>query len=337
MTSQSGQRVAAPPETPRPRRRTITRVLVPALTLLFGVAAVLLTILGAGTPVPTLLIGVAIAAGIAMRRPPRWIVLAAAAACIGVVAYRATLTPSNDRDWETQTSIMPTIALDADTLTIDAVRNFAWRDGETFDASWETRIYTLSNLRGLDMILEPFPYSPLMAHTMLSFDFGPEGRLVLSIEARKQRGERYGAIAGGLNQFELIYLFLDERDALGVRAHQGAELYAFPVRVEPLRLRAFFLNLCSTAQNLRERPRFYRIIRDNCTTAWLQHSDHLAVQPVGLQPDSILNGRIGRLLHERGGMLTDLSYEEAKAGFRVDRRVLELLEEPAFSERIRAR
>ena len=209
------------------------------------------------------------------------------------------------------------------------------RDG-TADPRWETRRYALAKLRGVDLVLEPLPGSSLMAHTMLSFDFGDDGRIVLSIEARKEEGEDYNALHGGLNRFELIYVFLDERDAYAARVHAGHELYAFPADVEPLRLRAFLLALCATTNNLRDQPRFYQIIRDNCTTAWIQHADHLSNRPAGLQLDTVFTGRVARLLHARGGLATDLSYDEACVRFRVDHRVLAALENPEFGAAIRS-
>lgn len=318
-----------------PAKRSLRRLSLLAAIGTWLLLSVLLTVVGVGTLAPTIVIAVALAAAGAMRGPTRWLAVAIAAACLAIVAWRATLTPRADRPWMEDVSVMPAITVEGDRLTIEGLRNFSWRDGTAYDGHWETRHYALANLRGVDMILQPFPGSPLMAHTMLSFDFGPDGRVLLSIEARQEQGERYGPIRGGLNQFELIYLFMDERDGYTVRVMQGAELYAFPVRVGPLKLRAFFLSLCATAENLRTQPRFYKIIRDNCTTAWIQHSDYLNTKPVGLQIDSIFNGRIARLLHERGAMDTELTYDEAKARFRIDDRVLEFRNDPEFSSRIR--
>lgn len=275
------------------------------------------------------------AVALVARRRKRWFAAAIAIACLAIIGWRATLIPRNDRDWLPEYAQQPGLTLDGDRVTISNVRDSRWSTPLDVQHAWVTRTYSLSNLRGLDLIVEPFPQSPLMAHTMLSFDFGPDGRVVLSIEARREIGEKYGSIPGGLNQFELTYLFLDERDALGLRALRGDTLYAFPARVTPLKLRAFFLSLAATAENLRTSPRFYRIIRDNCTTAWLQSADMLDTNPVGLQLDSILNGRLARLLHARGLMATHLSYEQAKERFRIDDRVLEFRDDPEFSTRIR--
>lgn len=303
--------------------------------MLTALTAIPLTILGAGTDLPIIVVALLLAPALSLRRSPRYLAIALIAACLAIILYRSGLTPRNDRNWLTPLSVLPRCTLEADTLTIQDVRAFAWRPDLSFDPAWEMRSYPLSALRGVDLILEPFEHNPLMAHTMLSFDFAEHGRLLLSIEARQEVGERYGAIPGGLNQFELIYIFMDEQDGLGIRAHKRHELYSFPAVADPIRLRAFLLALCATANNLRDTPRFYRIVRDNCTTAWIQQADALAATPIGLQLDAILSGRVARLLHARGGIDTDLPYDQAKARFRIDHHIIENLGRDDFSARIR--
>lgn len=314
--------------------RTVVWVAASALLL---VGAVVLMVLGVGSLIPGAVLALAVVGLIAFRKRLRLTFAVGVALCLAIVVWRASISPRNDRNWSADVSLLPTVTMDAgtDLITIEGVRNFRWRDDGSHEPNWETRTYHLSNLQGVDLILEPFTYSSLMAHTMLSFDFGADGRVILSIEARKEVGEAYNPITGGLNQFELIYLFIDERDALGARAGKGHELYAFPTRFHALKHRAFFLSLCAAANNLHTKPQFYHIIRHNCTTVWIEHSDHLSPNPIGLSLDAVLNGRIGRLLHARGIINTDLPYEQAKARHRIDERVTPFIDSPEFSQRIR--
>ncbi|MEO1130311.1 MAG: DUF4105 domain-containing protein [Planctomycetota bacterium] len=263
------------------------------------------------------------------------------AAGIGVFAivliWRDLLLPRNDRTWWDETAVMPVISVHEGVVTIDGVRNFTWDESGRTGGGWETRTYALDDLQGVDLIVQPFPASELMAHTMLSFDFGPGGRLMLSIEARKQQGENYSPVAGALNQFELIYIFLDERDALTTRAiTRGDRLHAYPTRNRnPATLREFFVDLCESADGLRAWPRFYHIIFDNCTTVWIRHVDAIANTDIGLRWDTIATGRIARFLHMHDSIDTDQSYDEAKDFFRIDEQVRAFAEHPEFSRRIR--
>jgi Domain of unknown function (DUF4105) len=59
--------------------------------------------------------------------------------------------------------------------------------------------------------------SQLMAHPILSFDFGPQGHLCFSIETRPPRGKAYSTIGGPYRQFELIYIAANERDVIRLR------------------------------------------------------------------------------------------------------------------------
>jgi len=330
-------------DAPRPREnrrrafwRPLLRGIFAVLSLtLWGIAAILLTILGVGSLIPGFVLALGLVGLVVFKRKIRGTIAVVLGLCAVVILWRSLLEPSHDRDWQPPLEVLAEPAVEGDTLTIHGVRNFAWESPDEFEERWETRSYHLGRLRSVDLILVPFGYLDLMAHTMMSFDFGEEGRLILSIEARKQVGEEYHPVTGGLNQFELIYLFLDERDALGVRALQGDAFYAFPVRAKPLHLRAFLLSLCATAENLRSKPRFYHIIRHNCTTAWIEHADAISNDPVGLQTESVLNGLIAELAHRRGVIDTELDYDEAKEAFRIDDKVREAEKDEHFSETIR--
>ena len=51
----------------------------------------------------------------------------------------------------------------------------------------------------------------LICHTFLSFDFGPDGYVCISIETRMAQGQNYSALAGLYRQFALYYVIGDER------------------------------------------------------------------------------------------------------------------------------
>lgn len=333
-----------PKDTSRPR--PARRVLAAAATLAWLGVVALLAIVSAGTLLPAALLGVHVLLVVFADGGPRRVAASTAVVVVAVIGWRAGQAPSNDLEWGAAHAELARTTIDGDELRVDGVRNLRWSadgtvaatPGGATDDAWRTRRYHLSLLEGVDVIVAPFTDGSPLAHTMLSFDFGADGRLLLSIEARLEQGETYHPIAGGLNEYELAYVFMDERDGLGRLAASGRPVHAFPARVDPLRLRAFLLGLCSTANRLHEEPRFYRVVRDNCTTAWIHHADHLTETPLGLQPATILTGRIGRLLHEQGLLDTELDYEAAADAHRIDAAVLDILasdDQDDFSRRIR--
>src|SRR5262249_59219963 len=84
---------------------------------------------------------------------------------------------------------------------------------DDFTPRYETCTYHLSNLQGVDIIFFNWGMA-LMSHPVLVFDFGPDGRICMSIEVRFRRGQRFSITRSLYRQQELIFLAADERDAL---------------------------------------------------------------------------------------------------------------------------
>ncbi|TVQ81562.1 MAG: DUF4105 domain-containing protein [Phycisphaeraceae bacterium] len=326
-------------EKPASAPRSVARLLLhtigwPIATFILLFSLLCLSVLFSGWLVP-ILIALLIIGITVWRRRLRWYAGLSCALFFMIFFVVSLRTPQQDRNWEEPLTVLPRCTIDGAILTIEGVRNFEWRSRDDYDARWETRSYDIDKLRSIDMIVQPFGWGDLTAHTMLTFDFGDDGHLLLTIEARRIDGQAWGPVAGILNEFELIYIFADERDALGVRAIQGHEFYALPTVTDPLWRKAFLLSLCATSNSILNRPRFYHTLRDNCTTEWLRAVDKLSGRIWGVQIDTILNGRVGRLLHRTGAVDTDLSYEDARRHFRLDQRVLRHLHDPDFSNLIR--
>lgn len=131
-----------------------------------------------------------------------------------------SLKPSHDRQWDASVSVLPRVVRQGDVVSIENVRNSEYRSFDDFTARYETRSYHLANLKAADII---FFYwgSPWMSHPVLVFDFGPDGRVCMSIEVRFRKGQRYAVLRSLYRQQELIYLVVDERDAVLRRTKHG--------------------------------------------------------------------------------------------------------------------
>jgi hypothetical protein len=93
-------------------------------------------------------------------------------------------------------------------LTMHNVRNFDYVDENTTIQKWETRKYDLSKLDGVDLFLS-YWVSEHIAHTILSWDFGIDGHLAISIETRKDKTQQYSVVKGFFKQFGLSYVAAD--------------------------------------------------------------------------------------------------------------------------------
>ena len=154
---------------------------------------------------------VATVASLLFIRPRRYGVLACFGLFAIVLIWLLSLKPSNDREWAVDNAAIPSIQINGNQLTIHNVRNFDYRTETDFTPRWEDRTYDLSKLRTVDSMFVTWG-SPAIAHVMVSFGFEGDQYLAVSIEARRQKDESHFAIQGFFRQFELIYIFSDERD-----------------------------------------------------------------------------------------------------------------------------
>ena len=211
-----------------------------------------------------------------------------------VLAWWLTLKPSNDRAWQPDVAQTAWAEIDGDHVTIHNVRNCDYRTEGDYTPHWETRSYDLSQIRGMDIFLTYWG-SPWIAHPIVSFQFGDNDYIAMSIETRKEVGEQYSAIRGFFRYYELIYTVSDERDVVRLRTNyrKGEETYLFHTLATPEHARSTFLNYLKKINRIRNRPEWYNALTNNCTT----NIATLAGEPQ-LDWRVLLNGRADQMLYE---------------------------------------
>lgn len=255
-----------------------------------------------------------------------------ALAVIGYFAHR----PSNDRDWIAEIARLPSIELEGETITVINLRDFNWRSTTDFEEQWTTVSYDLNTLESVDAIVVPFGEDELLAHTMLSFGFSDGRRLTVSVESRPEKGESYSLMGGAARQLELIYLFGTEPDLLGLRIlHRGNRVYSFPLETDADFAKNLLLELCSEANQLLDRPKFYATLRHNCTTTLVRHVNRVRPNSIGLSTSVLFPGKIGELLHSLNYIDTSLDWPSTKERFRVDDNIGPKTERSRFSDVLR--
>lgn len=242
--------------------------------------------------------------------------------------------PSNERNWAPEWAQTGWAEIKGDEVTIHNVRNFDWNLDGTFQERWESRTYHLSNLKGLDYFHDAFS-GDLMAHPILSFDFGKEGRVCLSIETRREVGERFSMVGGFYKMTELQYLFGDERDHILVRTNIRDEpVYLYRTKFDQKKTVETFLESIRAMNDLKENPRWYNVVTNNCTTSIRAQTP---VEKRAKFDFRILkNGRLDELVFERGGIVSgDLTFEELRKKSLINKRAQSAQDDPDFSDRIR--
>lgn len=240
--------------------------------------------------------------------------------------------PSNDREWLPDVAVTPTVEIDGDRLTVHGVRNFTYRSENDFDPIWEERTYDLAALRSLDLLTSYWGPTDV-CHTFLSFGFEGGEQLAVSVEARKERGEAYSTLGGFFKQYELLYVFGDERDLIGVRTnHRGEDVYLWRLRTQPERLRSLLVSYADFASGLARAPQFYNVLRNSCGVNILHRASETG-RTVFVGRAALLNGYWAQHLYDAGALDRSLPFEELRERCHVNARASG--DAPDFSRRIR--
>jgi hypothetical protein len=268
----------------------------------------------------------------------RWHTLGAFAVLFaGLLTWWNQIEPSNDRDWKPEVAVLPYVTSDGDRVTVHNIRNFHFHTETDFTPAYYDRTFDLRELESVDLIASYWA-GPDIAHIFLSFGFGPNEHLAISIERRDERNEGYSAIRGLFRQYELIYLVADERDVVrlrtNVRSDPAENVYLYRLHGPIENARRILLEYLHKINDLRERPEFYNTLATNCTgNIWL----HARVNP-GRIPYSwkiLLSGHVPEYLYERGRLDTRLPFSELKRRSQVNA-VAQAADDAAdFSRRIR--
>jgi hypothetical protein len=149
-----------------------------------------------------------------------------------------------------------------------------------------------------------------MSHPVLVFDFGPDGRVCMSIEVRYRRGQKYLILRSLYHFYELIFLAADERDAILRRTKYGpsqeADLYRLVTT--PDELRATFLDYVDSINSLYETPRWYNGLCTNCTTTFYR----LPSRQCRCDWRVLANARLDRALYAAGRLDQTLPFPELR-------------------------
>lgn len=204
--------------------------------------------------------------------------------------------PSNDRNWAPGFMQPARVSLVGDTITIENVRSTEFHEAQEQDVRYDTRTYKMSEMRGIDALV-CYWGSQWMCHPMFIFDFGPSGRVCISIEVRYRVGQDYNFLRSLYRQQELMYVVCEERDAILRRSkyQKGNELYLYRIYASPLIMRQFFLEYASSINTLADTPRWYHGITTNCTTS-------IYAQGKGRMDWDwrlLFNGVVDRLMYDR--------------------------------------
>lgn len=247
-----------------------------------------------------------------------------------VIIYWFNIQPRNDRQWQADVSKLAYTSRQGNLISVYNIRNFKYRSEFDFQPKYYDKTFDLNKLEGVDLFAV-YWMGPSIAHVIMSFDFGGDNHLAISIEARKEKAEGYSTIKGFFRQYELIYIVADERDIIGLRTHYRKDppeqVYRYRLTSPIANTKRLFLEYLDSINTLNKQPVFYNTMLANCTSIiWL----HNRVNPEYL-PFSwkiLLSGYVPEYLYESNRLDQSLSFSKLRHQAHIN----PLVEEQAISE-----
>jgi hypothetical protein len=235
-----------------------------------------------------------------------------------VLAWWATLAPSNGRAWEPEYGLTTSVRRNGDTILFSNIRNATYSPDGTIHPAYYDADFRLSELNEVDLVCSYWAGDNI-AHVFLSFGFADGRHVAISVETRRERGEVYSALAGFFRRYDLIYVVADERDLIGVRTDVRRErVYLYRLRASPAEMRALFLSYVDRIDKLAHAPEFYNTMLNNCTTNVVARAN-AASRVIPYNWRILFSGHADRYAYDRGRMDSDLPFEALKRSSLIHR------------------
>jgi hypothetical protein len=174
--------------------------------------------------------------------------------------------PSNSRNWEFGFEILPEFTIAGDTINISNLRDNSYVSGTTFKQNYLSRSVQTSDISRAWLVVSKFTGFEGVAHTYFVFDMKNSEPITVSVEARREKGEKYDIWGGLFNNFELMYIWATERDSIVRRTLISKDnVYMYPLELKEASVQKLFLSLADRSEKLLDKPRFYNTLTSNCT------------------------------------------------------------------------
>ena len=262
-----------------------------------------------------------------------------------IVIWLVTLLqqPTHDRQWAKDQKVLTAIAIDNEDVTIENFRNCVYRSESDYDVHRSDFEFKLTDLSKVWFIVQRFSPAEGLAHVFLSFEIENEENkkrhFAVSVEIRREEDESFSPTQGLYREYELNYIFGDERDLIGVRTVMRPDdrLFMYPVNATPKQVQELFCSMADRTNQIQDRPEFYHTLLNNCMNGILRHTSQLTPEEISwFDSRIVMPGYSDRFAFERNIIGTaGQSFEDLKQASRIDQRARDHGIGSGFSEAIR--
>ncbi len=253
---------------------------------------------------------------------------------VAVVIWFSTIQPKAGGQYPPELT-MPFVELKGDVVRIHNVRYCTYRTAKDFDVHYEKRSYRLNDLETLDLLVNYWGMKAI-AHTFLSFGFSDGQYVSVSVEIRPEVGKTYDMLQGFFKQYQLIYVWADERDLIGLRTnYKKEEVYLYRVDLSRENIRKMFMSMIKATNDIYNKPQFYNTLTQSCTNTLANHVIDAKIAKIPFWKRRILTGTVDRRLYEAGFLDQSLPFAQLRQRAHIDARAQAAGQGPQFSARIR--
>lgn len=253
------------------------------------------------------------------------------------IAWYITTEPSNTRDWSPDQATLPSADISGNSITVHNIRNFTYKSTSDYTANYYDKTFDLDKIATVDYIVEPFEGIGA-AHTFLSFGFEDGSFVAISVEIRKEKGETFSVWKGVLKRYELMYVVADERDVIKLRSNYRKDpVYIYEVKTSKAKVQALFVNMIEGINGLKEKPKFYNTLTNNCTIIIADHVNNITPGKIPWWNPSLIFPKNSDVLALKLGLIeAPDGIEKAREKYKVNDLAEKYADAPDFSQKIRS-
>ena len=247
------------------------------------------------------------------------------------------IKPSNNRNWNDDQKVLPTTIVKDTIVEIKNIRDFRYASTTSFVERYYDKEFDLNKIKRVWYIVEPFSGIPGSAHTFLSFEFEDNTFISVSVEIRKEKGESFHPVKGLLNQYEIMYVWADEKDVVDLRInHRKDQVFMYSMKAGPEKTRELFLSIIDRTNKLYSEPEFYNTLFNTCTTNIVEHVNLISPKTIPSIDTSIVFPENSDLLAYKLGLIdTNLPEDKIREAFNINKKGEMYKDDPDFSVKIR--
>ena len=234
-------------------------------------------------------------------------------------------TPKLNSNWEFGQEIAPQVKIidknngDKD-IEIINLRDFDWlKKTKKEQKKYINYKFKLSDIVGVKMGVSHFSTKEAIAHVFIIFKLKNNRNFGLSIESRREVGEKFSLTSGLMYDYELIYILATEDDLLKLRKKRKERIYLYPIKTTPQKVKNIFLGLSKKINSLYEKPEFYHLFTHNCTGLMADEVEKVSDKKFPLLEKVFLPGYADKAVFDLGLIDTNIKdFKEVKKKFLVE-------------------